>query len=127
MTESIFSCKRCGYCCHGDTTVSLTKVDQAAMLHQLQITQNEAEKLYWRVTENCVQMKVKDGHCIFYNDGCTIHKARPQRCREWPLVSAIVKDRVNLQTIQSSCPGMNADACYDEVCRAIKNTKVEKK
>ena len=65
-------------------------------------------------------MKIKNGHCIFFKDGCTVHQARPWRCRQWPMVPAIVYDRTNLQSIQESCPGLNKDAAYEDVCAMVR-------
>lgn len=119
--KEIFSCTRCGYCCHGETTVSLDDADQVRMLSFLKISKAEALATYWNCSGGIVQMKVKDGHCIFFNNGCTIHKARPWRCRQWPMVPAILHDRTNLQIIQDSCPGFLKNASYEEVCAAVLN------
>ena len=125
MIEPVFSCKRCGYCCQGDTTVSLTEKDQITMLRKLKMSRAEAEKKFWRVSGNSVQMKIVHGHCIFYKDGCSIHEGRPFRCREWPLVKAILKDRINLSTIRNSCPGIKQDATYEAICEVIEKLDEE--
>ena len=82
----IFICARCGYCCQGETTVSLDKDDQQRMVKELSLTREEVQEKFWRVTGNVVQMKIVDGHCIFYkeNTGCTVHIGRPWRCGQWP-------------------------------------------
>jgi uncharacterized protein len=122
--KEIFSCTRCGYCCHGETTVSLDEIDQQKMLDFLEISREEAFAEFWRLNDRVVQMKVKEGHCIFFKDGCTIHKARPWRCRQWPMVPAILYDRVNLQTIQESCPGLNKEATYEKVCAMVRQENI---
>ncbi len=119
--DNVFLCRRCGYCCQGETTVSLNEKDQENMLCFLEITREEALGKYWRFTDGEVQMKTINGHCIFFEDGCTIHQARPWRCREWPLVRAILIDRINLDSISSSCPGINKDASYTDICRIIED------
>ncbi len=117
--NKIFSCTRCGYCCHGETTVSLDAEDQVNMLDVLKISRTEALKRYWRETGSVVQMQIIDGHCVFYQNGCTVHAGRPKKCREWPLVKAIVTDEINLDTIRTSCPGISPQATYSEVRETI--------
>ena len=124
MIEKIFSCKRCGFCCHGETTVSLTLKDQKRMIEALGISAEEVQKRYWRVTGNVVQMTIKDGHCIFYDDGCSIHTGRPERCRQWPLHPAILIDELNFHTIKESCPGINRDVSYVEFCKVMKESRM---
>ncbi len=118
--KDIFSCIRCGYCCHGETTVSLDDCDQQKMLSFLKISKDEAFSNYWSLKDGVVQMKIKDGHCIFFKDGCSVHQARPWRCRQWPMVPAILHDRTNLQIIQNSCPGLSKDAEYEVVCAVVR-------
>ncbi len=120
--QDIFVCARCGSCCHGETTVSLDKDDQARMIRALGLERDEVAEKYWRITGSTVQMKTIDGHCIFYDKetGCTVHNGRPWRCGQWPLHPSILADRVNFETIRSSCPGMNQELSYDEFCALLK-------
>lgn len=121
--KNVFSCKRCGYCCHGETTVSLDEEDQKRILDFLGISMAEALEKYLRLTDGVLQMKTVNGHCIFFADGCTIHPGRPWRCRQWPLVPAIILDESNLGAISESCPGIIKDAIYEEVCKAVREEK----
>ena len=115
--EKIFSCTRCGYCCHGETTVSLDLADRSRMAAALGLTEEKMREKYWKVTGNVVQMSTVDGHCIFYDDGCTVHSGRPWRCAQWPLVPAILDDETNYVTISESCPGINKKLTYQQFCR----------
>lgn len=115
----IFSCKRCGSCCHGETTVSLDEHDQRRMIEFLDMPRDLVQQQFWRVTGSVVQMKVVDHHCIFYRDGCTVYDGRPWRCRQWPLVPAILLDKANFSAIGASCPGINQDLPYAEFCRIL--------
>jgi uncharacterized protein len=121
--SEIFNCKRCGYCCHGETTVSLNEDDRSRMASCLGLSEEETEARYWRVTDGCVQMKTVDGHCIFYKDGCRVHQGRPWRCAQWPLHPSILIDAVNLETIKESCPGIDRNVSYQEFCRIIEHTE----
>jgi hypothetical protein len=115
----IFSCTRCGYCCQGDVTVSLDKDDQARMVTCLGKEEDEVRQKYWLVNGSIVQMKTVEGHCIFYDDGCTVHAGRPWRCAQWPLVPALLSDKVNFKTIKESCPGINRELSYEKFCRIL--------
>ena len=123
LVEQIFSCQRCGYCCHGETTVSLTPEDLKRMVDHLQMDVDQVKEKYLRITGNVVQMKTIDGHCIFYQDdiGCSAHPGRPWRCRQWPLHPSIISDYANFSAITSSCPGLKADVGYEKFCEILKS------
>jgi uncharacterized protein len=118
--KEIFECTRCGYCCQGETTVSLDANDQKRMVEALGLSEAEVREKYWRVTGNVVQMKIVDGHCIFYDEGCTVHLGRPWRCAEWPLHPSILTDSNNFETIRESCPGINRQISHENFCRILK-------
>lgn len=86
------------------------------MVETLDLSVDEIRVKYWRIRENVVQMKVVDGHCIFYDEGCSVHRGRPWRCREWPLHPSILEDEDNFETIRESCPGIKKDISYEEFC-----------
>ncbi len=117
--KKVFSCQRCGFCCHGETTVSLDLDDQQRMIAELGLSREEVTKKYWRITDGIVQMKTVDGHCIFYEDGCRVHRGRPWRCGQWPFVPAIIEDYDNYQIIKDSCPGINQEVSYQDFCRCV--------
>lgn len=118
--EIIFNCTRCGYCCQGETTVSLDENDQQRMVESLTMNREQVTVEYWRVTGDVVQMKVIDGHCIFYKEGCSVHEGRPWRCAEWPLHPSILEDQSNYTAISESCPGLNKELGYEEFCKVLK-------
>lgn len=117
--KEIFECTQCGYCCQGETTVSLDAADQKRMVAALGLSEAEVREKYWRVTGNVVQMKIVDGHCIFYQDGCTVHTGRPWRCAQWPLHPSMLADKSNYETIRASCPGINAEISCEEFRRIL--------
>lgn len=84
------------------------------MLAVLEIDRPTTVQRYWHVNGSTVQMKTVDGHCIFYRDGCTVYHGRPWRCRQWPLVPAILDDESNFTIIRGSCPGINQDMGYEQ-------------
>ena len=119
--EKIFHCRECGFCCHGDTTVSLDENDVERLVAFLKMPLDEIKKRYLRQSGNVIQMKTVEGHCIFYNEGCTIHPGKPWRCGQWPLHPAILKDRANFETIKESCPGILKKVSYEEFCQTMSN------
>ncbi len=116
----IFSCTRCGFCCKGETTVSLDPADQQRMCDVLGKSFEEVASQFLRITDGVVQMKVVDGHCVFFEEGCTVHTGRPWRCGEWPLHPSILDDKNNFLTISESCPGINVDIGYDAFCDILR-------
>ena len=122
QVEDIFSCTRCGYCCHGETTVSLDEKDQECMIAALGLAREEVARRFWRMTGSIVQMKVVNGHCIFYDpdQGCTVHEGRPWRCGQWPLHPSILADESNFSAISESCPGIKKELGYQEFCRRLR-------
>lgn len=115
-TADIFECKQCGYCCQGETTVSLDERDVDRMAAYLRMDRSELEAKYWRISGNTIQMKTASGCCIFYDQGCTIHNGKPWRCNQWPLHPSILHDKASFQTIRNSCPGINRELSYEEFC-----------
>jgi hypothetical protein len=114
--SQIFTCTRCGACCHGETTVSLNDDDRQRMVRALAVPEPEVRQKFWRITGKTVQMKTVDGHCIFYDRGCNVHEGRPWRCGQWPLHPSILTDENNFLTIAESCPGINKDISYRQFC-----------
>lgn len=118
--SEIFKCKRCGHCCQGETTVSLDSEDLKRMFRTLQMSEPEVRDRFLRVTGNVVQMKTVEGHCIFYKEGCTVHKGRPWRCAQWPLHPSIISDKNNFAIISESCPGIKKEIGYRKFCEILR-------
>ena len=112
--DEIFQCTQCGFCCHGETTVSLDEDDQRRMIAALETPGDEVAAKCWRINGSIVQMKTVQGHCIFYDDGCTVYHGRPWRCKQWPLVPALLEDENNFLIIRDSCPGINKEMSYEQ-------------
>lgn len=118
LTDSdFFQCQQCGHCCQGETTVSLDREDVERLKKFFGLPQEDIEKRYLRISGDVVQMKTVAGHCIFYNQGCTIHQIKSRRCTQWPLHPSILADKANFLAISESCPGINKSRSYEEFCR----------
>ena len=90
------------------------------MIQYLGMKRDEVTLKYWLQNDNTIQMKTIDGHCIFYDNGCTIHSGKPWRCTQWPLHPSILSDQANFETIKQSCPGIDDDADYEEFCEKLR-------
>jgi len=112
--SEIFVCQQCGYCCQGETTVSLDENDQKRMVQHLEMEQEEVARRFWRKNGNSIQMRTVDGHCIFFDKGCTIHAGKPWRCTQWPLHPSMLEDQENYEIIKESCPGISRDLSYED-------------
>lgn len=117
--RELFTCQRCGRCCRGETTVSLDADDQERLSRFLAMEEEKLFRKYLRRKEKSVQMRVVDGHCIFYEKGCAVHGGRPWRCAQWPLHPAILLDENNFTTIKNSCAGMNRELSYEAFRRKL--------
>ncbi|OGR18870.1 MAG: Fe-S oxidoreductase [Desulfobacterales bacterium GWB2_56_26] len=120
MIADIFTCTRCGFCCHGETTVSLDADDRKRMVQALNRPEEDVRRSFWRISGNVVQMQTIEGHCIFYDNGCSVHDGRPRRCGEWPLHPSILIDEANFRTIADSCPGINKSLSYRQFCEVLR-------
>lgn len=112
--QEIFQCRQCGHCCQGETTVSLTPDDLARLVACLHLPVEVVKERYLRITGEVVQMKTVDGHCIFFNEGCTVHPGKPWRCSQWPLHPSILEDPANFEAIRQSCAGIKGEMGYEE-------------
>lgn len=118
--SDIFVCQGCGYCCQGETTVSLDRADQERLAAFLDLDCGELEEKYLRRNGRVVQMKIVDGHCVFYNDGCTVHPGKPRLCSQWPLHPSMLKEELSFNAIRESCPGISSELNYEEFCIKLK-------
>lgn len=120
--KTIFRCKMCGHCCHGESTVSMAEWEQQRIADRLGISVSELLERYCVVLKNRVEMKIVDGHCIFYGaDGrCQIHEVKPFPCKQWPLHPSILGDPKAWEAIYKDCPGFKKGLTYEEVSEWLK-------
>jgi Fe-S-cluster containining protein len=125
--KKVFSCKLCGHCCHGNSTVSLSQADQKAIASFLGLTVTDFLQKFCIKKGNRIEMKIVDGHCIFYGDDglCKIHEVKPFQCKRWPLHPSILKDRRAWNAIKADCPGFDKNARYEDVCELVKRANNE--
>jgi len=112
-----FECKRCGFCCQGESTVSLSEEEVRRMAAFLGLSREEFLRRYTVYRGGRLEMRTVDGHCIFYRgeEGCLVHPVKPDRCRQWPLHPSILKDPENFEIIRSTCPGFREGLTWKEL------------
>ncbi|WP_022852357.1 YkgJ family cysteine cluster protein [Thermodesulfatator atlanticus] len=123
MSVKIFECKRCGFCCQGESTVSLTPPEQESIAMFLGLNLSEFFERYTVKKGSRVEMKTINGHCIFFDEKekiCRIHPVKPSHCRRWPLHPSILKDRESFEIIKRTCPGFSPSATWEEVVDFIR-------
>jgi len=120
----VFECRRCGFCCQGESTVSLSAEEITRIAAFLGISVEDLFRKYLVKKGKRVEMRTVEGHCIFYEPGeslCRIHAVKPEHCRRWPLHPSILKDPESFEIIRASCPGFREDARWEEVCEALRD------
>lgn len=103
----MFECKRCGFCCQGKSTISLSEKDIENIANFLHLSKSEFLKKYTiKKGKFRIEFKVRNNFCIFFdekNRSCKIHPVKPEKCKIWPLVPAIFEDKQSFEIIQNSC------------------------
>lgn len=106
-----FVCKRCGACCQGESTVSLTEEDVLNIANYLGLSVEKFLRDYTiKKGENRLEMRVVNNHCIFFDEEenlCLIHPVKPKPCKDWPFPRAIWKSEENFNIIKESCPALS--------------------
>jgi len=116
-----FVCKQCGFCCEGESTVSLTQEKIDEISNYLCISRDELLSRFCVIKKNRIEMKIQNGHCIFFEENkkiCKIHPVKPTHCRIWPLHKSILKDKESFEIIKNSCPGLY-EMNYNDICKII--------
>ncbi len=120
--EPIFECKRCGFCCQGESTVSLTSEEQERIASYLGLSLSDFLERYTVSRGKRIEMKTVNGHCIFYDEKeslCKIHPVKPFHCRQWPLHPSILRDQDSFEIIRRSCPGFSPQATWQDVKKLL--------
>ncbi len=118
MSEAAFQCRMCGHCCQGRGGIVLTQRDIERLCLHLGLAADEFLALHAEVRDGKHTIRSReDGFCVFYEQGCGVHPARPDICRAWPFFRGNLVDRLSWEMIQDYCPGVNAAAGFAEFVR----------
>jgi Fe-S-cluster containining protein len=118
-----FQCQMCGHCCYGEGGIFLEKREIKDIAGFLETP--VASFLYRFCEEKLGRYQLKTGEdrfCIFFTKEkkCLINPVKPKRCRQWPFVPAIVRDKENWEMIKEACPGIHPDCSFDAFVRQSK-------
>ncbi len=130
MSKPVFECKRCGFCCQGESTVSLSLEEQERIATYLGLPISEFLARYTVKRGKRVEMKTVNGHCIFYDEEeslCKIHPVKPFYCRQWPLHPSLLRDKESFEIIRRTCPGFSPEATWEEVKRFMEEQGIDSK
>lgn len=118
-TSVVFTCRRCGDCCHGSGGIVLLAADsdRLAAFFGLPLPVFLA-----RFTEFFRGKRGlaggKDGKCVFSGpEGCSAHPAKPAICRAWPFFRGNLTDAVSFAMAKSACPGIRKGCTFSEFSR----------
>lgn len=113
-----FTCRRCGHCCLGVGGIVLSDADIARLAEHLHLDRTSllAQYAEW-VGGKYRLITGTDTYCIFYDQGCSMHPARPDVCRAWPFFKGNIIDAGSHAMAAEDCPGINPKASHAEFAR----------
>ena len=118
MNDSAFSCRMCGHCCEGVGGIVLTDKDQRRLAAHLSLTVAELLERHAELRGGKHQLLCgENGYCVFYDQGCGVHVARPDVCRAWPFFRGNLVDETSWEMVQEYCPGVNPHVQHAEFVR----------
>lgn len=111
VSQLLFKCKMCGNCCHKLNGVAVGDIDIERLCKHLKCSPDQFKKDM--LVENPTSKSEPylkgtystnaTGKCIFYNNGCSVYKARPTVCRVFPLLNE--EERGFKPHLYDFCPG----------------------
>ena len=128
-----FSCQQCGGCCCGAPGIvyfSPQEFDRLVAFlgrtRQLSRDQIIADMMKPWKDSYTARDDFEDGHCIFYDHGCTVYDVRPSQCRDFPFWRCQLRDEQAWQEAARSCPGMNRGRLWsaDEICDIAAQSRI---
>ncbi|MCL2326633.1 MAG: YkgJ family cysteine cluster protein [Proteobacteria bacterium] len=118
-----FECQRCGKCCCGETGIVYFSPEEfdALAQHLEKHKGISRETLQHDFMTPCDDSySTREGHCIFFENGCTVYEVRPSQCRTFPFWRSILLDKNAWQNVAKTCCGMNNGKFWSaEEIRAI--------
>jgi Fe-S-cluster containining protein len=121
-----FECLQCGDCCTGEPgTIYVSGTEIEAIAGHLQLTLDEFRTSYlYPYKDSFSVMEDHRGHCLFYDQGCTIYQWRPLQCRTFPFWFSNVRSETRWQRIAGQCPGIGRGRRYtrDEIMTIARST-----
>lgn len=120
MTDSVFDCKMCGHCCHGQGGIVASMPERERLAAYLGLSVDEFCAAYTQAQgAKLVLRSREDGFCVFFDaeKACTVHPAKPDVCRAWPFFRGNLVDAISWELAQDYCPGIRAASGHPEFAR----------
>lgn len=110
----VFTCCRCGHCCHGKGGITLREKDAERLAAFFGLS---VEAFHERFSEESHGKRGivlgADGACVFFGPkGCSAHAARPDVCRAWPFFRGNLIDSISLTMAKQGCLGIRQEATF---------------
>lgn len=128
-----FSCQQCGACCCGEPGIvyfSPAEFDRLCA-HLAETRGLTREQIIRDMMKPCddsytARDDFEDGHCIFYDHGCTVYDYRPSQCRDFPFWRCNLRNQDAWNKLARSCPGVNKGELHspDEICEIAGNSRI---
>ncbi len=127
-----FSCSQCGKCCCGEPGVVYFNPEEfeklVAFLAAKGHSREEIVSQMMRPYKDSYTARddFEDGHCIFFDHGCTVYEVRPSQCRDFPFWRCnLNSERAWLETAKD-CPGMNHGKHWtaEEICAIASKSRI---
>jgi len=116
--SSAFSCRRCGHCCQGTGGIVLAAKDRARLAVHLGMSIDAFVAAHVSRRGGKFHLKTRDdGFCVFFDQGCSVHLARPDICRAWPYFRGNLLDASSWEMSHEYCPGINPDIPHAQFVR----------
>ena len=92
--------------------------DRARLAASLGITEHAFTVAYATRKGGKLHLGVReDGFCVFFQEGCAVHAARPDICRAWPYFRGNLLDAASWEMVREYCAGINPDVSHEEFVR----------
>lgn len=120
-----FTCQRCGKCCCGEPGIVYFSPEEfdrlCGFLEKTRgIPRRTVEREYmWKYRDSyTARDDFPDGHCIFFDHGCTVYDVRPSQCRDFPFWRCNLVSETAWREAAKKCPGMNQGKhwTFDAIC-----------
>lgn len=109
----VFSCQQCGQCCYGAGGIVLSDHDSQRLARFLNLdVQSFLDRFAEYVAEKYRLQVGADNYCVFFQNGCSVHEAKPDVCRAWPFFRGNLQDSQSLEMAKDYCPGIRKDADF---------------
>ncbi|MBG0777622.1 MAG: YkgJ family cysteine cluster protein [Desulfovibrionaceae bacterium] len=108
----------CGHCCLGEGGIVMSPLDRARLAAHLGLAPEDFLARYARRSDGKTYLRTgEDGYCVFFREGCSVHRAKPDICRAWPFFRGNLVDEASWEMAQDFCPGINPAAGHAEFVR----------